>query len=171
MSNILSYHDIIGLNNHVLREWFFFEKGITEDSELKDRFIHPSGLLSACLSLSLVPLFWKFNELVGIYKLIVMIWIRMTHIGSYSWMFSYQEWHYLRRIRGFDLVGVGVFLVEEVCCWEWTLRLQNLTSNSFSLPPLPLCAPSCHFCTRRQLSTTARVPCLQPWCWANPMEL
>lgn len=117
MSNILSYHDIIGLNNLVLREQFFFEKGITEDSELKDCFIHLSGLLSACLSLSLVPLFWKFNELVGMYKLIVMIWIRMTHIGSYSWMFSYQEWHYLRRIRGFDLVGVGVFLVEEVCSW------------------------------------------------------
>lgn len=73
MSNILSYHDIIGLNNLVLREQFFFEKGITEDSELKDRFIHPSGLLRASLSLSLVPLFLKFNELVGMYKLIVMI--------------------------------------------------------------------------------------------------
>lgn len=168
MSNTLSYHDIIGLNNHILREQFSFEKGMTEESELKDRFILQVYWVPVCLS---VPLFWKFNELVGMHKLIVMIWIRMTHIGSYSWMFSYQEWHYLRRIRGFDLVGVGVFLVEEVCCWEWTLRLQNLMSNSFSLPPLPLCVPSCHLCIRMQLSTTAPVLCLQPWCWANPMEL
>lgn len=57
MSSALSYHDIMGLNIHVLREQFSFEKGMTEDSELKDRFIHPSGLLSACLSLNLVPLF------------------------------------------------------------------------------------------------------------------
>lgn len=57
MSNTLSYHDIIGLNNHILKEQFFFEKGMTEDSELKDCFIHLSGLLNACLSLSLVPLF------------------------------------------------------------------------------------------------------------------
>lgn len=52
MSSTLSYHDIIGLNDHILREQFSFEKGMTEVSELKDRFIHPSGLLSACLSLS-----------------------------------------------------------------------------------------------------------------------
>ena len=44
-----------------------------------------------------------------------MVWIRMASTGSYIWMLSHWEWHYLERI--------SVALLE--CHWGWASRFQK----------------------------------------------
>jgi hypothetical protein len=48
-----------------------------------------------------------------------------------------REWHYLRRIRRWILVVVGMALLETVCHWEWALGFQKPKSVPESFFPLP----------------------------------
>jgi hypothetical protein len=55
-----------------------------------------------------------------------------------------REWSYFTRIRIYDLVGVGVAVLEEVCHWVWAFWFQMLKPNPdsliFLLHPLSLSA-------------------------------
>jgi hypothetical protein len=80
----------------------------------------------------------------------------MAPLGSFECLVP-SHWNYLRRIRRCGLVGVVVFLLEEVRHWVWVVRFQKPTLGPGSLS-------ACSLWIRCKLSVTAPLPLLLACC-------